>query len=31
MYQALNYVLVLSWGGIGFARQRRPVATVAVP
>jgi hypothetical protein len=30
MFQALNYVIVLSWGGIGFAQQRRPVATVAV-
>jgi len=27
MYQALNYVLVLSWGGIGFAQQRKRVAT----
>jgi len=25
MFQALNYVMVLSWGGIGFAQQRRPV------
>ncbi|HEY3453069.1 MAG TPA: lysylphosphatidylglycerol synthase transmembrane domain-containing protein [Bryobacteraceae bacterium] len=31
MFQALNYVIVLSWGGIGFAKQRRPAATLAVP
>jgi glycosyltransferase 2 family protein len=30
MFQALNYVIVLSWGGIGFAKQRRPTATLAV-
>lgn len=31
MFQALNYVMVLSWGGIGFAKQRRPAATLALP
>jgi uncharacterized protein (TIRG00374 family) len=31
MYQALNYVIVLSWGGIGFTQQKKTVATLAVP
>lgn len=26
LFQALNYLMVLSWGGIGFAQQRRPLA-----
>lgn len=25
LFQALNYLVVLSWGGIGFTQQRRPV------
>ncbi len=29
LFQALNYVVVLSWGGIGFAQQRRPVEVPA--
>jgi uncharacterized protein (TIRG00374 family) len=31
MFQALNYVMVLSWGGIGFAKQGRPTATLTAP
>lgn len=30
LWQALNYVLVLGWGGIGFSQQRRPVTAVPV-
>jgi uncharacterized protein (TIRG00374 family) len=29
MFQALNYVMVLSWGGIGFAQQRRRTVPTA--
>lgn len=30
MFQAMNYVLLLLWGGIGFAQQRRPASAVAL-
>lgn len=29
LFQALNYIIVLSWGGIGFAQQRRPTAAIS--
>ncbi len=30
LWQALNYLIVLTWGGIGFSQQRRPIATPVI-